>query len=96
MSRHLPFRVPRDGAPHNPVLTTVTFDREIVACSSVGAFSVTLRAAWRWPRNALDARPWAVAIKEEVLARRMPPWPAERGDASQATTVVSLSASSIS
>jgi hypothetical protein len=26
-----------------------------------------------------DARPWAEAIKEETLARRMPPWPAERG-----------------
>jgi hypothetical protein len=26
-----------------------------------------------------DARPWAKAIKEEVLARRMPPWPAVRG-----------------
>lgn len=26
-----------------------------------------------------DARPWAVAIREEVLARRMPPWPAVPG-----------------
>ena len=26
-----------------------------------------------------QARPWAEAIKEETLARRMPPWPAERG-----------------
>jgi hypothetical protein len=26
-----------------------------------------------------DARPWAVAIKEEVLARRMPPWGAVKG-----------------
>ena len=25
------------------------------------------------------ARPWAVAIREEVLARRMPPWPAVPG-----------------
>ncbi len=26
-----------------------------------------------------EARPWAVAIKEEVLGRRMPPWPAAKG-----------------
>ena len=26
-----------------------------------------------------DARPWAVAIKEEVLSRRMPPWGAIKG-----------------
>ena len=26
-----------------------------------------------------EARPWAVAIKEEILARHMPPWSAERG-----------------
>ena len=26
-----------------------------------------------------EARPWAVAIKEEVLARRMPPWNAVKG-----------------
>jgi hypothetical protein len=26
-----------------------------------------------------EARPWAVAIKEEILTRHMPPWSAERG-----------------
>ena len=26
-----------------------------------------------------EARPWAVAIREEVLNRRMPPWPAVKG-----------------
>ena len=26
-----------------------------------------------------DARPWAVAIKEEILRRRMPPWGAIKG-----------------
>jgi len=34
------------------------------------AFSMTTYA---------EARPWAVAIKEEVLARRMPPWGAIKG-----------------
>jgi len=26
-----------------------------------------------------EARPWAVAIKDEVLSRRMPPWGAVKG-----------------
>src|SRR5207249_8485058 len=26
-----------------------------------------------------DARPWAVALKEEMLTRRMPPWGAVKG-----------------
>lgn len=30
-------------------------------------------------RTYAEARPWAVAIKEGVLARRMPPWPAAKG-----------------
>ena len=30
-------------------------------------------------RTYAEARPWAVAIKEEVLQRRMPPWPAAKG-----------------
>ncbi|MGH9147259.1 MAG: hypothetical protein ACRD1Q_11155 [Vicinamibacterales bacterium] len=71
---------PRDGASHNPVLTTVTFDREIVAlierrcvqCHIEGGMAMALG-------TYAEARPWAVAIKEEALARRMPPWPAERG-----------------
>jgi hypothetical protein len=65
---------------HNPITTTVQFDREIVAlfqnkclqCHSDGKMAMSLA-------TYADARPWAVAIKEEVLARRMPPWPAEAG-----------------
>jgi hypothetical protein len=29
--------------------------------------------------NYAEARPWAVAIKDEVLSRRMPPWGAVKG-----------------
>jgi hypothetical protein len=65
---------------HNPTTTTVLFNREIVGllqnkclqCHRDGGMSMSL-ATYE------QARPWAVAIKEEVLARRMPPWPAEAG-----------------
>jgi len=71
---------PGDAFSHNPVTTTVTFNKEIaslferrcLACHTDGGMAMSL-ATWA------DARPWAVAIKEEVLARRMPPWSAERG-----------------
>lgn len=65
---------------HNPTTTTVLFNREIVAvlqnkclqCHGDGKMAMSLA-------TYADARPWAVAMKEEVLARRMPPWPAEAG-----------------
>jgi len=70
----------RDAAPHNPITTTVLFNREIATlfqakclpCHAPGGMAMSL-ATYE------EARPWAVAIKEEILERRMPPWPAERG-----------------
>lgn len=65
---------------HDVITTKVTFDREIVrlfnahcnSCHREGgtAFSLT---------TYKDARPWAKAIEEEVLQRRMPPWGAVKG-----------------
>ena len=71
---------PREAASHNPVTTTVTFNREIaplverkcLSCHVEGGMAMSL-TTWA------EARPWAVAIKEEILARRMPPWQAEHG-----------------
>jgi hypothetical protein len=68
------------ASSHNPVTTTVRFNREIarilnakcVVCHSDGGMAMSLQGYEK-------ARPWAEAIKDEVLARRMPPWPAERG-----------------
>lgn len=68
-------------APAHDIITTpITWDREIsrivyercASCHHEGgqAFSLMTYAA---------ARPWAVAIKEEVLERRMPPWGAVKG-----------------
>jgi hypothetical protein len=65
---------------HDIITTKITFDREIsriiytrcASCHRPGgaAFSLLTYA---------EARPWAVAIKEEVLSRRMPPWGAIKG-----------------
>lgn len=72
--------MPRDASPHYPVTTTVLFNREIATlfqraclpCHAAGGLAMSLA-------TFEEARPWAVAIKEEILERRMPPWPAERG-----------------
>jgi hypothetical protein len=68
------------GYGHDAITTKVTFDREIVrlmishcgSCHQDGgsAFSLMTYDA---------ARPWAKAIGEEVLQRRMPPWGAVKG-----------------
>lgn len=71
---------PRSAYSHNPTTTTVLFNREIatllqrkcVQCHAEGKMAMPLV-------TFAQARPWAEAIKEETLARRMPPWPAERG-----------------
>ena len=68
------------GYGHDAITTKITFDREIVrlmvshcgSCHHDGgsAFSLMTYDA---------ARPWAKAIGEEVLQRRMPPWGAVKG-----------------
>jgi len=68
------------AAGHDTVTTKITWSREIarivyarcVTChrESGRAFSLSSYA---------EARPWAAAIKEEVLMRRMPPWNAVKG-----------------
>jgi hypothetical protein len=65
---------------HDIITTPITFSREIsrlvysrcASCHREGgtAFSLLTYA---------EARPWAKAIKEEVLERRMPPWGAVKG-----------------
>ena len=66
---------------HDRITTKVTWDREIAPI--VGARCVTCHSAGgRAPMPLTtyeEARPWAKAIKEEVLARRMPKWHVVRG-----------------
>jgi hypothetical protein len=68
------------SSAHDVITTPITFSREIsrllysrcALCHRQGgsAFSLLTYA---------DARPWAKAIKDEVLERRMPPWGAVKG-----------------
>lgn len=65
---------------HDVITTSVTFDREILRliharcahCHRPGGAAFSLL-------TYNEARPWAVAIKEETLRRRMPPWGAVKG-----------------
>lgn len=65
---------------HVPITTKIVFNREIAQifqkkcfqCHTDGNVGVAL-TTYR------EARPWAVAIKEEILEKRMPPWGAASG-----------------
>jgi hypothetical protein len=66
---------------HDPITTKVTWEREIaplfearcISCHAPGGGAPMSLATYD------EARPWARAIREEVLARRMPRWPVVRG-----------------
>lgn len=66
---------------HDPIKTRVTWTGDIsrviaarcVSCHSPGVRGTMSLATYE------DARPWARAIKEEVMTRRMPKWQAVRG-----------------
>jgi len=68
------------ASAHDIITTPITFTREIArifqsrcwSCHRPGGCAFSLMAY-------SDARPWAEAIKEEVLARTMPPWGAVKG-----------------
>jgi len=65
---------------HDVITTAITWNREIsrlvyahcASCHHPGGMAFSLL-------TYKEARPWAEAIKEEVLARRMPPWGAIKG-----------------
>jgi hypothetical protein len=68
------------GQAHDVITTKLTWDGEIsrivyarcAACHHQGGTSFSLV-------DYQEARPWAKAIKKEVLERRMPPWGAVKG-----------------
>lgn len=72
---------PRTSA-HDPITTKVTFNKEIArifqrscwGCHSAGQFKADIPLT-----TYEEARPWAKAIKEEVLEKRMPPYQAVKG-----------------
>ncbi len=65
---------------HDVITTKITWSREVsrivylhcVSCHREGGSAFSLI-------NYTESRPWAKAVKEEVLERRMPPWNAVKG-----------------
>jgi hypothetical protein len=76
----MPFTFYRSVAAHEPITTKVRFNKEIIrilqrsclGCHQPGGIAMSL-ATYE------EARPWAKAIKEEILEKRMPPWRAVKG-----------------
>lgn len=70
----------RTAGADDPVSVAVRYNREIVriferkctSCHADDGLAIPL-ASYH------DVRPWAQAIREEILERRMPPWPAAPG-----------------
>ena len=68
------------ASAHEPITTKVKFNKEVIrvlqrsclGCHRPGGIAMSL-ATYE------EARPWAKAIKEELLEKRMPPWPAVKG-----------------
>ena len=65
---------------HDVITTRITWNREISRLFSERCMSCHRQDGPTFPLTTYaDSRPWAVAIKEEVLTRRMPPWGGIKG-----------------
>ena len=65
---------------HDIITTKVTFDREIVRLFNAHCISCHREGGSAFSLETYKvARPWAKAIEEEILTRRMPPWGAVKG-----------------
>ena len=71
---------PREAFPHRPVTTLLRFNQDIAPILNARCAQCHAANGMAMPLQTWDeTRPWAIAIKEEILARHMPPWPAQRG-----------------
>ncbi len=74
--------LPRGGGAHEPITTTVMFNKEVIRilerncldCHAPGKIKADIPLT-----TYEEARPWAKAIKEEVLEKRMMPFQAVKG-----------------
>jgi hypothetical protein len=65
---------------HDIITTAITYDREIIRIMQARCLSCHHPDGMAFSLTTYtDARPWAEAIKEEVLGRTMPPWGAIKG-----------------
>lgn len=68
------------GYAHDAITTKITFDREVIRLIVSHCGSCHRDGGSAFSLMTFDAaRPWAKAIGEEVLQRRMPPWGAVKG-----------------
>src|SRR5438045_4285326 len=75
----LPFALARVSA-HEPITTKVRFNKEVVRILARSCLGCHHPDGMAMSLATYDeARPWAKAIKEEVLNKRMPPWHAVKG-----------------
>src|SRR5688572_20791718 len=71
---------PREASPHRPVTTILRFSQEIAPILNARCAQCHAPEGMAMPLQTWEqTRPWAIAIKEEILARHMPPWAAVRG-----------------
>src|SRR5215210_3599632 len=70
----------RPAYSHKPITTPILFKREIAQIFQRKCFNCHSENNLAMPLTTYElARPWARAIREEVLERRMPPWGAVEG-----------------
>lgn len=68
------------SSAHEPITTKVRFNKELIRILQRNCLSCHHPGGIAFSLAAYDeARPWAKAIKEEVLEKRMPPWHAVKG-----------------
>lgn len=73
---------PQRGYTHEPITTNVRFNKEVIrifernclGCHAPGQVKADIPLG-----TYAEARPWAKAIKEEILEKRMPPYQAVKG-----------------
>src|SRR5437588_2513009 len=65
---------------HEPITTKVRFNKELIRILQRNCLSCHRPGGVAFSLATYDeARPWAKAIKEEILEKRMPPWRAVKG-----------------
>jgi len=75
-----PYLRPEPVSSHGRITTSVVFNREVSQIFQKKCFQCHTEANVSMSLTTYkDARPWAVAIKEEILEKKMPPWSAVNG-----------------
>lgn len=72
----------QSGSAHEPITTKVTFNKEIARIFQKSCWGCHTEGKVKGdiPLSTYEeARPWAKAIKEEILEKRMPPYQAVKG-----------------